>query len=299
MTRAYISGLSLRAGLGTLQRTWMRRVAGSTVSPTFSMLPAKRSPGQASTSTDTGWPGWTLDRLRSGRSIIDPQARRIGDDVERIGQIGAHFHARVGVALGDDAADRRAQHVVCARAAAGHEVAQAQLRALRFGARLFQVGLGRFEVLARQHFAVEQLLRALEGEPLARFVGLGLVQVGDRLRQVRRIEREQGFARLYRIAGLQLERHDAPGDGRGHARGEVLVIGDAPVQRLGERHRQFFGGLDFERGELRRFGRIAQDARLARRRGRRRFGAGAAGVHGDQRGGGDRTGHQGQGGDLE
>ena len=68
LTRAYISGRSLPAELSTVQRTWMRRVVGSTAGAIRSTRPLNDSPAHASTSTETGWPTATLDRYCSGRS---------------------------------------------------------------------------------------------------------------------------------------------------------------------------------------------------------------------------------------
>src|SRR5471032_352920 len=44
-TRANISGFSFRSGLATAQRTWMRRVTGSSVRPTRSTVAGNCTPG--------------------------------------------------------------------------------------------------------------------------------------------------------------------------------------------------------------------------------------------------------------
>ncbi len=172
-----------------------------------------------------------LRHVLLGQLERDPQFRRVGDDEQRRLRVGPHFLSGIDRAVDDDAGDRRAQRV--ARVAAGRvEILQHALRAIEFGLRLAEIGLCAFEILAREHAELGQLLRARQRLLLHREIRLRLARVGARLGEIGRAEPGEHIFRFDCGTGLRNEFGDAAGDRREHAHGDVFVECELAGQRL-------------------------------------------------------------------
>ena len=130
------------------------------------------------------------------------------------------------------------------------EIAQTHLSALRLGPRGSLISSGHFEILARRDFCVEQLLRAFERQLLACFIRFGLAQIRHRRSKIRRIDAGQYLPRFDVITRRRIERDDTTGNRRGDSRGEVLVVGDAAVERFSHWQQSLFNDGNFQCCEL-------------------------------------------------
>src|SRR5262249_24748750 len=128
-----------------------------------------------------------------------PQPGGVGDDEQRILQVGPDLHSGIELAGRDHAGDGRAHRVPPVLAAFRGEVAEAHRRALGLRLGLPLVGLCRLQILAREHTGVEQRARALERRLLALLVRLGLAQVRDGSSEVGGIEDCEGVAGSDRV----------------------------------------------------------------------------------------------------